>query len=170
MLIKILKKIVKEHRKAKLLKKFKGAKLDHIIIGPEHNKNFKIAHPEKLEIGYKSVINGDCYINACGGVKIGHHCHIGKGLTIYSHNHNWRSAEFIPYDKQNILKPVAIGDCVWIGCNVTIAPSAEIEDGAIISTGSVVFGKIPRCSIARGNPAIVIGKRDELVFNKLYGG
>lgn len=170
MLTKILKKIVKGYHKAQLLKKFRGANLDHVILGPEHDKNFKIVCPENLEIGYKSVINGDCYINAYGGVKIGHHCHIGKGLTIYSHNHNWRSTESIPYDKQNIIKHVIIGNCVWIGCNVTIAPGAKIEDGAIISTGSVVFGKIPRCSIVRGNPASVIGKRDESVFNKLYGG
>lgn len=119
MLSKIIKKIVRRYNKTRLLKNFKGAYLDHVILGPEHDKNFKVFYPDKLEIGYKSVINGDCYINARGGVKIGHHCHIGKGLTIFSHNHNWRSTESIPYDKSNVLKQVTIGDCVWIGCNVT---------------------------------------------------
>lgn len=103
-----------------------------------------------------------------GGVEIGKYCHIAKGLTIYSHNHNWRSKSYIPYDKDVILKPVAIGDCVWIGCNVTIAPGAKIGDGTIISSGSVVFGDIPRCSIIRGNPAEVIGYRDIEVFDELY--
>ena len=63
------------------------------------------------------------------GVEIGKYCHIAKGLTIYSHNHNWKSEEYIPYDDANIKKPVVIGDCVWIGCNVTIAPGAKIGDG-----------------------------------------
>ncbi len=103
-----------------------------------------------------------------GGVKIGKYCHIAKGLTIYSHNHNWKSKESIPYDDDEIFKPVRIGDCVWIGCNVTIAPGASIGDGAIISSGSVVFGEIPRCAIIRGNPAIVVGYRDIEVFDKLY--
>ena len=103
-----------------------------------------------------------------GGVEIGKYCHIAKGLTIYSHNHNWKSTSFIPYDKGHILKPVKIGDCVWIGCNVTIAPGAIIGDGVIISSGSVVFGEIPRCSIIRGNPAVVIGHRNIDVFDELY--
>lgn len=103
-----------------------------------------------------------------GGVKIGHHCHIGKGLTIYSHNHNWHSEDLIPYDKKVILRPVSIGNCVWIGCNVTIAPGATIGDGVIISSGAVMFGDIPACYIVRGNPATIIGKRNEQIFNKLY--
>jgi len=103
-----------------------------------------------------------------GGVRIGKFCHIAKGLTIYSHNHNWHSNEFIPYDNKDIKRPVEIGDCVWIGCNVTIAPGSQIGDGVIISSGSVVFGEIPRCAIIRGNPAQVIGYRDIDTFDKLY--
>ena len=102
-----------------------------------------------------------------GGVKIGKYCHIAKGLTIYSHNHNWKSEEYIPYDATDIMKPVKIGDCVWIGANVTIAPGAEIENGVIISSGAVVFGHIPRCAIVRGNPAEVIGYRDKDVYDRL---
>ena len=103
-----------------------------------------------------------------GGVNIGKYCHIAKGLTIYSHNHNYRSDNYIPYDDSVIMKPVCIGDCVWIGCNVTIAPGAQIGDGCIVSSGSVVFGKIPAHSVIRGNPAIVIGSRDVKTFEKLY--
>lgn len=117
-------------------------------------------------MGYKTVISGDCFINAMGGVKIGKYCHIAKGLTIYSHNHNWKSEEYIPYDATDIMKPVKIGDCVWIGANVTIAPGAEIENGVIISSGAVVFGHIPRCAIVRGNPAEVI-YRDKDVYDRL---
>lgn len=146
---------------------FKGASLDNVSIGPELNNRFEIRHPENLRIGYKTAIAGDCFINAMGGVEIGKYCHIAKGLTIYSHNHNWRSKTFIPYDKDVILKPVKIGDCVWIGCNVTIAPGAQIEDGVIVSMGSVVFGHIPRCAIIRGNPAQVIGYRDVEIYNSL---
>jgi len=149
---------------------FKKAKcnFDKLIIRPEVPDNFTILYSENLEIGDYTVINGDCFINAKGGVKIGKYCHIGKGLTIYSHNHNWRSKEFIPYDEKDILKPVNIGDAVWIGANVTIAPGAKIGDGAIISIGSVVFGEVPECAIVRGNPAKIVGYRDKNVFYKLY--
>ena len=66
------------------------------------------------------------------------------------------------------MRPVSIGDCVWIGANVTIAPGAKIGDGVIISSGAVVFGEIPSCAIIRGNPAVIIGYRDRAVFEKLY--
>ncbi len=148
--------------------KFKGANLDNVILGSELNRNFEIRCPENLSIGYCTSISGDLFINAFGGVKIGRYCHIAKGLTIYSHNHNWKSTEYIPYDSFNIKKPVSVGDCVWIGCNVTIAPGADIGDGAIVSMGSVVFGHVPKCAIVRGNPAQVIGYRDVEMFDKLY--
>lgn len=159
--------LIKVFRKRMLMGNFKGAKLDNVAIGPELDKRFEIRHPENLIIGYRTAINGDCFINALGGVIIGKYCHIAKGLTIYSHNHNWKSEHYIPYDSIKNIRPVKIGDCVWIGANVTIAPGAEIENGVIISTGSVVFGKIPKCAIIRGNPAQIIGYRDLTIYNKL---
>lgn len=93
-------------------KQIRKANLEQVIIGPELNKNFEVRCPDKLFIGKKTVISGNLFINAMGGVKIGKYCHIAKGLTIYSHNHNWRSKEYIPYDKENIMKPVSVGDCV----------------------------------------------------------
>lgn len=102
------------------------AHLYQVVIGLELNRNFQIRYPENLYIS-KSVINGDCFINAMGGVRIGEYCHIAKGLTIYSHNHNWRSKKYVPYDLEKILKPVSIGDCIWIGANVTIAPGTTLK-------------------------------------------
>jgi len=148
-------------------KQFEGAHLDNVNIGPELNRRFEIRHPENLTIGYGTAISGDCFINAYGGVSIGKYCHIAKGLTIYSHNHNWKSDEYIPYDDKSIKKPVFIGNCVWMGANVTIAPGTVIEDGVIVSAGAVVFGQIPRCAIVRGNPAVVIGYRNIDVYNDL---
>lgn len=142
--------------------------LNSLNIGPEYYKDFNIKHPEKLSIGNGTAISGNCMINAKGGVNMGKFCHIAKGLTIYSHNHNFKSKEFIPYDNQEILKPVSIGDAVWIGANVTIAPGAKIGHGVVISSGSVVFGEVPDCAIMRGNPAEIIKYRDEKIFWKLY--
>lgn len=139
-----------------------------ITIGPDQLFNFYIKNPENLIIGDFTCINGDCYIHALGGVSIGSYCHIGKGLTIFSHNHNWSSRDFIPYDDNDIIMPVKIGDAVWIGANVSIAPGTMIGNGVIISTSSTVFGKIPDCAIIRGNPAEIIGYRDKEQFNKLY--
>ena len=164
----MIRKLIKLYRQGVIRRQFRGADLDSVIFGPELDKRFEVRSPERLHIGHKTVVAGDLFINARGGVTIGKYCHIAKGLTIYSHNHNWKSTESIPYDGKLIEKPVAIGDCVWIGCNVTIAPGASIGDGAIVSSGSVVFGDIPKCAIIRGTPAEVIGYRDEESFDALY--
>lgn len=50
-------------------RQFKGAKLDNVKLGPELNRNFEIRHSNKLEIGYKTVVSGDLFINAWGGGK-----------------------------------------------------------------------------------------------------
>ena len=168
MIKKVITKLYKAFKDFIVQKQLRMAHLDQVIIGPELNSNFQIRYPDRLYIGKKTVISGDCFINAFGGVKIGKYCHIAKGLTIYSHNHNWHSKEYIPYDNMEILRPVYIGDCVWIGCNVTIAPGTKIGNGVIISSGSVVFGEIPNCAIIRGNPAEIIGFRDQNTFDKLY--
>lgn len=139
-----------------------------IVIGPELMSGFELRHPERIQIGCGTVISGNCFINAMGGVKIGKYCHIAKGLTIYSHNHNWHSEEYTPYDNTDIIRLVVIGDCVWIGCNVTVAPGTHIGNGVIISSGAVVFGDIEECAIIRGNPAVIVGHRDKDIFNRLY--
>ena len=138
-----------------------------IVIGPDCYTNFAINSPEKLSIDKGTVINGYCYINAYGGVHIGKYCHIGKGLTIFSHNHNYNSVKAIPYDEIDILEPVAIEDFVWCGSNVTIVPGVTIGEGAVIGSGAVVTRNVPKGAIVGGNPAKVIKYRDIELFEKL---
>jgi acetyltransferase-like isoleucine patch superfamily enzyme len=139
-----------------------------LIVGPDVWRNFHIAFPERLSFGEGTVLNGDCYINAQGRVRIGRYCHIGKGLTIYSSNHNHRSEIAVPYDDRDILRPVEIGDCVWIGANVCMLPGTTVGRGAIVAMGAVVRGNVSECSIVAGNPAKVVGTRDVEVFERLY--
>lgn len=122
---------------------------------------------KKFEIHHTSHLKSNTFIECSGGVKIGKYFHVGRGLTIFSTNHNYKSQDFVPYDHVDLMRPVTIGDAVWIGTNVTIAPGATIGNGVIVSSGSVVFGDIPECAIVRGNPAQVIDYRDKDLFNEL---
>lgn len=106
MVLKILNKIEYLFYKCYNQQLFKKVRCDlaTLCIGPEYYKDFNIRHPEKLLIGNHTAISGNCMINAMGGVKMGEFCHIAKGLTIYSHNHNFKSEEFIPYDNKKLLR------------------------------------------------------------------
>lgn len=141
---------------------------DQVIIGPDVWWNFHLVQPERIRIGKGTVLNGECYINAQGGVHIGRYCHVGKGLTIYSSNHNHRSKVAIPYDDVDILKLVSIGDCVWIGANVSLLPGTTIGDGAVIAMGAVVRGDVPAGTVMAGNPARPVGQREMETFGRLY--
>lgn len=167
LLIRIVNKIQKRRNRTLFSKV--NCNIDKVVIGPDHAIGFNLKYPEKLHIGDHTCINGECYIHALGGVTIGRYCHIAKGLTIFSHNHNWKSQDFVPYDDQDILKPVTIGDAVWIGADVSIAPGATIGSGVIISSAAAVFGDVPDCAIVRGNPAEIVGYRDKELFYRLLG-
>lgn len=159
-------RVTRHYYRTVLLSRCAGG--DRVILGPDVWWNFHFVQSERLRIGEGTVLNGECYINAQGGVTIGRYCHVGKGLTIYSSNHNYRSTVAIPYDGEDVLKPVKIGDCVWIGANVSILPGTTVGDGAVIALGAVVRGDVDACTIVGGNPAQVIGRRDQATFERLY--
>jgi acetyltransferase-like isoleucine patch superfamily enzyme len=138
-----------------------------ILIGPDYPYSFTINHPKNLQIAIGCVFNGQLYINAHGGVTFGKYCHVGRGLTIFSSNHNWRSDKSLPYDSKVILKPVFIGNAVWIGANVTIVPGVTIGDAAVIAAGSVVINDVDAGSVVGGNPAKVVAMRDQQICDKL---
>lgn len=121
----------------------------------------------RFSIAPSSHLKSGTYIETSGGVHIGSYFHPGRGLTIFSTNHNYESTESIPYDAVVIARPVVIGDFVWCGSNVTIVPGVTIGEGAVIGAGSVVTRDVPPMAVVGGNPAKVIKYRDERLFNKL---
>lgn len=115
---------------------------------------------ETLTIGYNSGIG----INSRVGknVTLGENVMIGPECLIYTENHNFKRTD-IPMCKQGVseVKPVSIGDDVWIGARVIILPGVTIGNGCIIGAGSVVTKDIPEYVVAAGNPAIVKKRRME---------
>lgn len=118
-------------------------------------------------IGVGSHLKSDSFIEYMGGVSIGDYFHTGRGLTIFSANHDYDSDDKIPYGDNVILKEVVIGDFVWCGANVTILPGIHIGDGAIIGSGSVVTKDVPECAVVGGNPARILKYRNKESFYRL---
>ena len=81
---------------------------------PQGNFDFEIMGPlNKFRISPTSHIKSGTYIECSGGVDIGAYFHTGRGLTIFSATHNWKSSEAIPYDSKVIIDPVIIKNFVW---------------------------------------------------------
>lgn len=121
----------------------------------------------RFEIDPTSHIKSGTFIECSGGVRIGRYFHPGRGLTIFSTIHNYRSDRMIPYDEIDLPGPVVIEDCVWVGANVSILPGITIGEGAVVAMGAVVTRNVPAGTLVAGSPARVIGQRDMEVYNRL---
>ena len=116
---------------------------------------------EKGAIFASSVTLGD---NSGIGINanIGAHCIIGNDVmmgpecTIYTQNHRFDDTSK-PMRCQGFqkVKPVHIGNDVWIGGRVTILPGVKVGDHAIIGAGSIVTKDVPEWAIVAGNPATI---------------
>lgn len=121
----------------------------------------------KLNIDKTSHLKSNTFIECSGGVSIGRYFHCGRGLTIFSTNHNYESNLSIPYDKEIIARPVVIKDFVWCGANVTVVPGVTIGEGVVIGSGAVITKDIPDFAVIGGNPAQIIKYRNVERFVKL---
>jgi len=75
---------------------------------------------------------------------------------------------FLQCPEASNLRPVTIGNDVWIGDNAVIMFGSTIGDGAVIGANTVVRGIVPPYSINIGNPSRVVGYRfDEAVIARL---
>lgn len=145
--------------------KASGCKINYVGQGMG---GISIGSPEKFSIDSTSHLKSNTYIDCTwGGVTIGRYFHPGRGLTIFSSNHNYGGGDFIPYSKTSIPKPVVIKDFVWCGANVTICPGVTIGEGAVIGAGAVVAKDVPDYAVVGGNPAKILKYRDAETFIKL---
>ncbi len=135
---------------------------------PQGGQDFDIAGDlSRFHIDPTSHIKSGTFIECSGGVRIGRYFHAGRGLTIFSTNHNYRSDKMIPYDDADLPGPVVIEDCVWVGANVCIVPGVTIGEGAVVAMGAVVTRDVPAGAVVAGNPARVIGQRDMDLYQRL---
>lgn len=103
-----------------------------------------------LELG-SGYTNNDVEITCFNQISIGHGAAIAKGVIIRdSDNH------VINGDKENVSRPIIIGENVWIGMRAVILKGVTIGDGAIIAAGAIVSRDIPPSCLAGGVPARVI--------------
>ena len=121
-------------------------------------KNTRFSHTCSLGdhsgIGKGSVLYGP--------VSIGRDVMMGTDCLIYTQNHAF-SDPTRPMRTQGFqpVKPVTIGDDVWIGGRVTILPGVHIGHGAVLGAGAVVTKDVPPDAIVGGNPARLLRMRTD---------
>ena len=124
----------------------------NVNIEPHVIFNHALSIGDNSGIGEFSEIYGD--------VRIGNDVMMGTNCIIYSRNHDFSRTD-IPMWKQGFsaVKPVIIGDDVWIGGRVTILPGVHVGNGAVIGAVAVVTKDVPDYAVVGGNPAKVLKSR-----------
>lgn len=80
-------------------------------------------------------------------IKIGRAVTLSRDVILLTHDYSIRNAinafeENLGNVKYKFLKPVTIGDNVFVGARAVILPGTEIGDNVIIGAGAVVKGKV----------------------------
>lgn len=121
---------------------FRQAQGGKIIIGKtthvEENKVFFRAIKENIEIGENCYISYNVYM----GTRYGNH--------------------YVGIDKRERIKPIKIGNNVWIGFGAMIRGGVTIGDFAVIGMGAIVLEDVPAFHTVVGNPARDIGERPDI--------
>jgi acetyltransferase-like isoleucine patch superfamily enzyme len=118
-------------------------------------------HPTLL-IGDNTGIGHGCILTIAKQITIGRNCTLSGCIWIADSNGNntdpvargtWLAGQPPPAEE---VRPVVIGDNVWIGRESLIFPGVRIGEGSIVSAGSVVRSHVPPFSVVAGNPAKVV--------------
>lgn len=127
------------------------------------------SYSKLISIGENVYIGPGANFDGSGGISIGSGVIFAPNVTIYSRTHNFnQDLKALPFDDVVWCSEVIIDDYVWIGSHVIILPGVKIGKGAVIGAGAVVPKDVPDYAIAVGNPAKVIGYRNQIEFDKLY--
>lgn len=89
-----------------------------------------------------------------GHIYVGDRVMFGPNVTVATANHPIEPAlrnRGLQYNKD-----VTIGQNVWIGAGVTIAPGVSIGENTVIGAGSTVTRDIPANVLAAGNPCRIL--------------
>ena len=110
--------------------------------------------------GKPRYISAAVFFDDFDKVTMGHRVVISSHVSLLNHDYSYNTllvAKGVNKDGDvAIVRPITIGNNVFIGRGALLMPGTEIGDNVIIAAGSVVRGKVESGSIMMGNPAVPI--------------
>jgi len=133
--------------------------LGSVGLKPHVEPPFYADYGKHISVGDYFYANTDCVILDGANVQIGCHVFLGPGVHIYTASH--------PLDPEirraglEFVRPVKIGDGVWIGGRAVICPGVTVGADSVVGAGSVVTKDVEPFTVVAGNPARIIRRLNE---------
>jgi len=121
-----------------------------IGTGSELSENLYVYDGRQFRAGTGCRLGSFCRIWDFCPITIGDNLLASHGLTLISGTHLLDEA------RTSRPGPIAIGNNVWIGINVTIVGPAKIGDNVVIGAHSLVTKDLEANSVYAGSPAKLI--------------
>lgn len=115
----------------------------------------KVWAPWNLELGSYVAIDDGVNLYSAAKITIGTKVAISREAFICTASH-----DITKPNRPLVLKPITIGDGVWIGARAIVLPGVTIGEGAVVAAGAVVTKDIPAWAVVGGNPAKIIKMRE----------
>lgn len=115
----------------------------------------EVLSPEQLHLRGSVHVGAGTVLHAAGGIELGAGVVISYHCVLWTINHDY-NGDCLPFGLARLRRPIVLGDYVWLGRNVLVAPGSQIGEGAIVAMGAVVSGQVPPLAIVAGNPARVV--------------
>lgn len=113
-----------------------------------------------LVVGSRSQLGHNCRIG--NFVTLGSDVLMGPDVVIMTSSHAFDDLAATIIEQGALpIRPVVVGNNVWIGTRVIILPGVRVGDGAVIAAGSVVTKDVPENAIVGGVPARVLRYRGD---------
>lgn len=98
-------------------------------------------------------------------IKMGNHVRLTHNVSFITHDGSlWVVREMLDDHGLDLLKPIILGDNVFVGWNSTIMPGVKIGNNVIIGCNSTVTKDIPDNQVWAGAPARFLMSVDEYIL------
>lgn len=131
---------------------------DDVLIAGKITVKFAFRYTANptLKIGSKTGIGHDCRFNVANSITIGDYCMIASGVNMFDtpgHPVDPDDRKAGESAAEHEVKPIQIGNNVWIGRNAIIFPGVTIGDNSVVASGACVMASVPADTVVGGNPA-----------------
>lgn len=111
--------------------------------------------PANLTLGDGTIIGPQVNLYNQGAINIGANSVISQNSHICASSHDVTDPNF-----QLVLRPIHIGDDVWVAADAFVGPGVTIGRGAVLGARGAVFRDMAPWTIHGGNPATFLKPRE----------